>query len=106
MDERRRIKVRKLLAPDSQPIGRPGRRRKSIRVVQGGTEAARELLRKLEALGEKEELTGYDGISINLSGKDRVGLRERSGSGEPTMDVTISYVQEVWKIKFEQGDLG
>lgn len=91
--------------PDGQPIGKPGRRRASIRIVQGGTEAAREFLRKLEAFGETEELTGYDGISISLGGKDRVGLRERSGSGEPTLDVTISYVPEVWKIKFEQGDL-
>ena len=106
MDERqRRIEVRKLLAPDGQPIGKPGRRRTNIRVVSGGAKLARELLSKLEALGEREWLTGYDGISINLGGKDRVGLREKSGSGEPTLDVTISYVPEVWKIKFDQDDL-
>lgn len=94
-----------MLVPGGAPIGRPGRRA-NIRVVREGIEAARELLRDLEALGERESLPSYDGVSINLSGRDRVGLRESSSTGEPTMDVTISYVPEVWKIKFEQGDLG
>lgn len=91
--------------PGGTPIVRAGRRA-NIRVVGEGVEAAKELLHEFEALGERESLPGYDGVSINLRGKDRVGLRERSASGEPTMDVTISYVPEVWKIKFEQGDLG
>lgn len=90
-----------MLAPGGKPVGGPGRRRADVRVIEGGYEAAVELLRELEELGERERLPGYDGIAVNLGGRDMVGLREKSGSGEPTMDVTISYVSEVWKIKFE-----
>lgn len=103
--EERRRRIRELLVPGGAPIGRSGSRA-NIRVVLGDVETARELLRELEVLGQRETLAGYDGVSIDLGGGDRAGLRERSGSGEPTMDVTIGYVPEVWKIKFEQGDLG
>jgi hypothetical protein len=38
---------------------------------------------------------------VSLGGEERAGLRGSSLSGEPTIDVRISYVPEITKIKFE-----
>lgn len=106
MDEeiegRRRRKVRELLAPDGHPIGSPGcSRTGTVRVLPGGVEAAEEMLARFEAVGEAEETERYPGRFVNLGGEERIGLRGSSLSGEPTIDVRISYVPEVTKLKFE-----
>lgn len=52
-----------------------------------------------EEIGEPEGTRRYPGRSVNLGGGDRAGLRRGSLSGEPTIDVRISYVPEVTKLK-------
>ncbi len=81
-------------------MGDPGRRR-GIRLMPGGLEEAREFLRQFERIGRIEQMEGYDGAMIRLGAEDWVGLRERSRSGEPTIDVQVQWLPEtVRKIKF------
>ena len=99
-EKERRDKIGKLLMPAGEPVGDPGRRR-GIRLMPGGLDAAREFLRHFEQIGQVEHVEGYDGVRINLGGEDRVGLREHSKSGEPTIDVQVQWLPErVRKIKF------
>jgi hypothetical protein len=96
----RRKKIGELLMPGGRPVGDPGRR-PGVRLLPGGPEEAREFLRRFDQLGQPERVEGYDGTLINLGGKDRVGLRERSRSGEPTVDVQVQWLPErLRKIKF------
>lgn len=48
-----------------------------------------------------EEVSGYPGRLVSLGGGERIGLGSDSRSDEPTVDVTISYVPEIEKLKFE-----
>ena len=103
MSEREEIrrKVRELLVPGGEPIGEAGRH-PDIRVLPGDIAAAREFLQKFRELGQvvAEAPANYPGEMVLLGSGDRVGLRSRSKSGEPTIDVTVEYVPEVRKIKF------
>ncbi|CAN5652589.1 hypothetical protein BH20ACT10_BH20ACT10_25430 [soil metagenome] len=102
MEETRRRKVRELLVPDGLPTGSPGRSRiGTVRILPGGVEAAEEFFARFEEIGEVEETGRYPGRFVNLGGGERIGLRGSSLSGEPTIDVRISYVPEVTKLKFE-----
>lgn len=103
MDERqRRIEVRELLLPDGAPIGRLGRSRSgTVRVVSGGLGKAEALFARLQYLGEAEEVPGYPGRFVNFGSEGRIGFRMDSRSGEPTMDVKVTYVPEIEKLKFE-----
>lgn len=95
MSEKR---LRELLMPDGKPVGRPGRRRR-VRVVGGGIAAAREIFDGLEDIGVVRETGDYDGVMLDVAG-GTVGLRERSVSGEPTLDISVQSVPEITKIKF------
>lgn len=102
IEEARRRKVREILVPDGRPIGDPGRSRTgTVKVLPGGIEAAGRMLARFEEIGEVEETVGYPGRFVDLGGEERIGLRGSSLSGEPTVDVRISYVPEIAKIKFE-----
>lgn len=101
-DEERCHTVRRLLIPGGEPFGRPGRSRTgTIRVLSGGAETAQKLFARFEEIGETEEIPGYPGQAVGFDKGERVGLRLHSRSGEPTIDVTISYIPEIEKLKFE-----
>lgn len=101
-DQRRRLQVREPLVPGGAPVGRLGRSRSgTIRVVAGGLAEAEALFARLPRSGEAEEIPNYPGRFVNLGGENRIGLRVDSRGGEPTMDVTVSYVPEIEKLKFE-----
>ncbi len=88
--------------PDGSPVGVPGRSRTgTVRVLPGGKEAADEIFARLVEIGDVEEAGRYPGRYVSLGGEERAGLRGSSLSGEPTIDVRISYVPEITKIKFE-----
>jgi hypothetical protein len=95
-----RREIRELLVPDGVPFGEPGRGR-AVRVVQGGLQAAEQLMDELEALGEPSRRGDYDGRMVQLGEEGTVGLRHRSKSGEPTLDVQVQCVPEIRKAKFE-----
>jgi hypothetical protein len=102
IEDLRRRKIRELLTPSDRPIGRPGRSRTgAVRVLPGGKAAAEEMFARLAEIGEVEEAGHYPGRYVSLGGEERAGLRGSSLSGEPTLDVRISYVPEITKIKFE-----
>lgn len=104
MDEgKRRRRVRELLVPGGEPIGEVGRAgNERIREVPGGVRAGEELFARLLELGKPESVAGYPGNFVNFGGKNRIGFRFVSGSGEPTMDVTLAWLPEVEKLKFTQ----
>lgn len=88
--------------PEGQPIGRLGRSRsETVRVVGGGLTEAEALFRRLQRLGETEEIPGYPGRFVNFGDEGRIGFRVDSRSGEPTMDVKVTCVPEIEKLKFE-----
>lgn len=103
-EEERRRRVRELLVPGGEPLGRLGRSRSgTVRAVAGGRAEAEALFAPLKSLGEAEEATGYPGRFVNFGGENRIGLRLDSRSGEPTMDVTVTSILEIEKLKFERG---
>lgn len=84
-------------------MGRPGRSRTgTVRVLPGGVEAAEEIFARLAEIGEVEEAGRYPGRYVGFGGEERAGLRGSSLSGEPIIDVRISYVPEVTKLEFER----
>jgi hypothetical protein len=95
-----RREIRELLVPDGVPLGEPGRGR-AVRVVQGGLQAAEQLMDELEALSEPSRRGDYDGRMVQLGEEGTVGLRHRFKSGEPTLDVQVQCVPEIRKAKFE-----
>ncbi len=95
-----RREIRAVFVPEEEPIGDPGRGR-DVRVVQGGLQAAEQLMDELEALGEPTHKEDYDGRMVQLGEEGTVGLRHRSKSGEPTLDVQVQCVPEIRKAKFE-----
>ena len=86
-----RRRIRDLLEPAGEALGRQGRRR-GIRVLPGGIDAARELFARLAELGTPVDVPGYDGALVDLGEEGRVGFRGRSRSGEPTIDVSVQSV--------------
>jgi hypothetical protein len=87
-----------LLMPNGKPIGTRGSK-DSIREVPGGQKAADEMFDELTASGKPVALPSYPGKMVDLPGGGRVGLRPKSRSGEPTIDVDIPYIP-IKKIKF------
>ena len=71
----------------------------SIREVPGGQKAANDLFDDLAAGGTAATAPTYPGKMIDLPGGGRVGLRPKSKSGEPTIDIDISGIP-IKKIKF------
>jgi hypothetical protein len=87
-----------LLMPQGKPIGARGSKT-SIREVTGGQKAADNLFDDLTAGGTPVTLPTYPGKMIDLPGGGRIGLRPKSKSGEPTIDVDIPGTP-IKKIKF------
>lgn len=77
-----------LLIPQGKPIGTKGSK-PSIRELPGGQKAADDLFDDLSVGGNPIIVPGYPGKLVDLPGGGRVGLRPKSGSGEPTIDVNI-----------------
>ena len=95
-----RRRIRELLVPAGEVLGEPGRRR-GVRVAPGGIDAARELFARLAELGAPVDVPGFDGALVDFGEEGRVGLRRRSLSGEPTIDVSVQSVPQIRKIKFQ-----
>ena len=71
----------------------------SIRRIPGGQKAADDLFDDLTIGGVRVALPTYPGKMVDLPGGGRVGLRPKSGSGEPTIDVDIPGIP-IKKLKF------
>ena len=84
--------------PKGKPIGTQGSK-PSIREVPGGQTAADDLFDDLAAGGNPVIVPSYPGKMVDLPGGGRVGLRPKSKSGEPTIDVDIPGIP-IKKIKF------
>jgi hypothetical protein len=84
--------------PKGKPIGTKGSKA-SIREVPGGQKAADDLFDDLTAGGKPVTVPTYPGKMVDLPGGGRVGLRLKSKSGEPTIDVDIPGIP-IKKIKF------
>lgn len=95
-------RVRDLFYPHGKLIGRPGRAKASdIREMLGGRKGAGQFFRQFIELRDSiEKPATYSGVFITFKGKNRLGIRMHSKSGEPTFDVRTSYLPEVRKIKF------
>jgi hypothetical protein len=87
-----------LLMPNGQPIGTRGSKA-SIREVPGGQKAADDFFDDLTVGGKPVVVPSYPGKMVDLPGGGRVGLRSKSKSGEPTIDVDIPGIP-IKKIKF------
>jgi hypothetical protein len=87
-----------LLTPKGQPIGTAGSKL-SIREVPGGKKAADDLFDDLTDGATPAKVPSYPGKMFDLPGGGRVGLRPKSKSGEPTIDVDIPGIP-IKKIKF------
>jgi hypothetical protein len=87
-----------LLMPNGQPIGTKGSKA-SIREVPGGLKAAEDLFDNLTVGGKPATVPVYPGKVVELPGVGRVGLRAKSKSGAPTIDVDIPGIP-IKKIKF------
>jgi hypothetical protein len=87
-----------LLMPNGNPIGTKGSKA-SIREVPGGQKAADDLFDDLTAGGKPVTVPTYPGTMVDLPGGGRVGLRPKSKSGKPTIDVDIPGIP-IKKIKF------
>jgi hypothetical protein len=98
--EELRHRILELLMPGGEPVGEPSHRRSDFRVVQGSLDAAEVYFDRFRDLGEPMNAPNYPGELIALGGENRVGLRQRSKSGEPTMDVWVQYIPEIRKITF------
>jgi hypothetical protein len=84
--------------PRGKPIGTRGSKA-SIREVPGGHKAADDLFDELTVGGTPVTVPTYPGKMVDLPGGGRVGLRPRSKSGGPTIDVDIPGIS-IKKIKF------
>jgi hypothetical protein len=84
--------------PNGQLIGTAGSK-PSIREVPGGKKAADDLFDDLTAGGAPAVVPTYPGTMVDLPGGGRVGLRLKSKSGEPTIDVDIPGIP-IKKLKF------
>jgi hypothetical protein len=87
-----------LLMPKGKPVGAKGSK-PSIREIPGGQKAADDFFKDLTSGGKPVNLPAYPGKLIDLPGGGRVGLRPKSKSGEPTIDVDIPGIP-IKKLKF------
>jgi len=87
-----------LLMPQGKPLGTKGRKA-SIREVPGGPQAADDFFKELTVGGKPVVVPTYPGKMVDLPAGGRVGLRPKSKSGVPTIDVDIPGIP-VKKIKF------
>lgn len=87
-----------LLMPNGIPIGTTGSD-PSIREVPGGQTDAEDLFNDLAVGGNAVNVPTYPGRMLDLPGGGRVGLRPKSKSGPPTIDVDIAGIP-IKKIKF------
>jgi hypothetical protein len=95
-----RRRIREVLVPGSSPIGEPGSGLR-VREVQGNLESARQFFSRLEEMGEVVNVPGYPGgLMVCLGNEGRVGLRSRSKSGPPAIDVGLNCVPEIRRIHF------
>lgn len=69
--------------------------------MQGSFEEAQEFFGKIAELGEPVQNVNHPRL-FSVGSEGTVGLRRRSRSGEPTIDVGLQCVPEVRKIKFVQ----
>jgi len=83
--------------PKGQPIGTPGSK-PSIREMRGGKKAADDLFDDLTDGAKLAKVPSYPGKMFDLP-SGRVGLRPKSKSGAPTIDVDIPGIP-IKKIKF------
>lgn len=92
-----------LLAPGGNPIGQPGTS-PEIRVLPGGPADAQELFGQLTQGGKVVTPPGHPGTLVQLPDNGGfVGLRPKSKSGPPTIDVNVPGLKGVVeKIKFVQ----
>jgi len=86
------------LLPNGKPIGTKGSKA-SIREVPGGQNEAEDLFNGLTIGGKPATVPTYPGKIVDLPGGGRVGLRLKSKSGAPTIDVDIPGIP-IKKIKF------
>src|SRR5947209_1954181 len=87
-----------LLMPGGLPVGTGGSG-PLVRELPGGQTAADDLFSDLTVGGTPVDVPTYPGRMVDLPGGGRVGLRPRSKSGEPTIDVDIPGIP-IKKIKF------
>lgn len=87
-----------LLMPRGQPIGTAGSQ-PSIREVPGGQKAADDMFDDLTSGGIPAIMPTYPGKMVDLPSGGRVGLRPKSRSGVPTIDVDIPGIP-IKKLKF------
>jgi RHS repeat-associated protein len=91
-------RVTDVLKPGGQLIGRAGRG-SGVRELPGGLQEAQRVFERLRQGGRRIEDPRYKGAMYELPGGGRVGLRETSTSGPPTIDVNIPDIP-IEKIKF------
>ncbi len=84
--------------PGGKPIGTKGSKA-SNRQVSGGQKAADDWFDDLTVGGTSAIVPTYPGKMMDVPGGGRVGLRPKSKSGEPTIDVDIPGIP-IKKIKF------
>lgn len=96
------VKGQRLLDDVLKPGGKPiGKRRTggSIRVVQGGDEAAWDLFAKLASGGTIVSHSTYRGILVKLPGGGTVGLRESTRHG--SLSIYPFQINPIQRIHFE-----
>ena len=94
--------LRRLLYPGGNPIGNPGKSSR-IRRLPGDLFDARALFNELAQLGVPDDTATYPGNRVKIAyGLGYVGIRNVSGSGEPTVDVDVNIggAERIKKIKF------
>lgn len=95
------MKAIDLLLPGGKPIGNPGPGRQ-VREISGGAKEADELFSQLTQGGTAKTPSGYPGKGFELAGGGWVGVRPKSKSGPPTIDVNVPGMP-IRKIKFVGG---
>ncbi len=95
------MKPGNILMPGGKPIGVPGPGRQ-VQEVAGGQKEADDLFEDLTKSGILNTPSGYPGKGCALPGGGWVGLRPKSKSGPPTIDVNIPGLP-IRKIKFVGG---
>lgn len=88
-----------LFRPGGDLIGEPSRD-PDIRLVGGDLEDARQMLGCLRAVSVASNAPTYRGSLLKVGDLGYVGLREISGSGEPTIDVNVS-IEGMKKVKIK-----
>jgi hypothetical protein len=91
-------RVTDILKPGGRLIGQAGRG-SGVRELPGGLQEAQRVFERLRQGGKRIEDPRYKGTMYELPGGGRVGLRETSVSGPPTIDVNIPDIP-IEKIKF------